>query len=123
MRGLNIVQVANAVWNSVAVANRTVEVNTKTGFSLTAGSYLQHATNNQRGVTSNSGSATTTNATISAVTLARAVCHFGGSSPNTDNVRAHMTVRLTSTTNVQAENVGATSASADRGGWEVEETF
>ena len=32
-----------AVWVGVPVANRLVEVNTKTGFSLTAGSYSVNA--------------------------------------------------------------------------------
>ena len=59
------------IWSQVPVANRLIEVNTKTGFSLTAGSYSIHATSNQRG-------STTTTTAVSAVTLTRSVCHFNG---------------------------------------------
>ena len=64
-----------AVWQQIPVANRTVEVNTKTGFSLTAGSYSVRASSTQTAViTINTAVA----ATISSVTVTRALAHHQG---------------------------------------------
>lgn len=71
-------QIASAVWNAVAVASRTVEVNTKTGFSLTAGSYSVRASSTQRGSATMGGTVGTADITISSVTEARAVAVFAG---------------------------------------------
>ena len=65
------------VWTQVPVASRTVEVNTKTGFSLTAGSYSVRASDIQRGTISLSAVASAT-ATITSVTTTRAITIFGG---------------------------------------------
>src|SRR3990167_5846777 len=68
-----------AVWSKVPVANRLVEVNTKTGFSLTAGSYSVRASSTQYG--SISEAVTTTEVfTCSSVTVTRAVLQHLGSS-------------------------------------------
>ena len=62
---------AVAVWTQVPVANRLVEVNTKTGFSLTAGSYSVRASSLQTG-TLLLASATSNTAAVSSVTVTRA---------------------------------------------------
>lgn len=65
------------VWTQYPVASRLVEVNTKTGFSLTAGSYAVLASSTQGGVI-NVGSAYSNTATISSVTTTRATVYYGG---------------------------------------------
>lgn len=61
----------NVVWSQTLVADRTVEVNTKTGFSLTAGSYSVLASSTQTGSLA-LASVTSNTATISSVTTTRA---------------------------------------------------
>lgn len=107
-------------WQQIPVANRTVEVNTKTGFSLTAGSYVLHASSNQRGQISVTSSQT---ATISSVTVTRATCTFGGfRAPNTTGNFAtsapHLT--LTNGTTVTGAIDGTGQAYVQ---YEVEETY
>ena len=98
------------VWSQVPVANRLIEVNTKTGFSLTAGSYTVRASSCQRALVA-SGGPLTTNTTVSSVTLTRAIENLNGSSTNNPDVSGALyNMRLTSTTNVQVEkgvNIGA----------------
>lgn len=60
------------VWSQVPVANRLVEVNTKTGFSLTAGSYVVRASSTQRGTITNAAASGSNTATVSSVTTTRA---------------------------------------------------
>ena len=73
-RGFNAV----VVWTQVPVANRTVEVNTKTGFSLTAGSYVVRASDVQRGTFTIGNAQASNTATITSVTTTRAVVVPGG---------------------------------------------
>lgn len=111
------------VWTGVPVANRLVEVNTKTGFSLTAGSYLQHATNNQRVAPDITTGNASTDTTISAVTLARALEVSGGPIKTaSDSQLATGDFRLTSTTNIRMQR-GADTANTSSGAATVEETF
>jgi hypothetical protein len=72
---------ALAVWTQVPVALRTVEVNTKTGFSLTAGSYSVRASSTQRGTVSLTSTSAT--ATISSVTTTRANESYTGDTNGT----------------------------------------
>ena len=58
------------VWSQVPVANRLIEVNTKTGFSLTAGSYSVRASNSQT-LYSAIGAGTTVSPSHSSVTVTR----------------------------------------------------
>ena len=71
----------NQLWTQVPVASRTVEVNTKTGFtaavsdktgfSLTAGSYSVLETSIQQGYTNMGSTETNTNTTITSMALTR----------------------------------------------------
>ena len=60
------------VWKQVPVASRTVEVNTKTGFSLTAGSYSVRASSSQRGTVVIGAGSVSGSVSISSVTTTRA---------------------------------------------------
>lgn len=76
------------VWTQVPVASRTVNVNDKTGFSLTAGSYVVTGTVQAGTIThaSLSGSAT---ATISSVTEAKTgLFYLGDSWPSSTDTGA-----------------------------------
>lgn len=94
----------------------------KTGYSLTAGSYVIHATNNQRGNTTLSGSAIT-DATISSVTTTRTRCAYLGNdaSSTSDQTHAHGRTELLNSTTVRNQRVGTNAAIIVN--WEVEETF
>ena len=83
MRALSIQQLAYSVWNLIAVANRTVEVNTKTGFSLTAGSYSVRASSNQRAVFTVADTTSSNTSAVSSVTTTRAFLGWTGGSYNT----------------------------------------
>lgn len=85
MRFPSLGQIAYAAWNTVAVANRTVEVNTKTGFSLTAGSYSVRASSTQGGIVT-LASTTSGTATISSVTTTRAFLSWLGNKSNAETV-------------------------------------
>ena len=102
-KGASVVQ----VWN-YPVALRLVEVNTKTGFSLTAGSYSVRASSMQAGVITyaSAGSAT---AAVSAVTLTRATIEFGGTHANTNDFTYSTMGSLSATTTALSErsNTGA----------------
>ena len=87
------------VWSQVPVANRLIEVNTKTGFSLTAGSYVVRASSIQRGLIT--GSTSTLTATISSVTTTRAAENRNGVRTDGNNVSETMTnVQLTDATTI-----------------------
>ena len=90
----------NQLWTQVPVANRLVEVNTKTGFSLTAGSYSVRASSIQRAEQLLTGT-TSSVAAVSAVTLARAYLSFGGissSSTSGNFLEGAARVRMSATT-------------------------
>lgn len=110
-----------AVWQQIPVANRTVEVNTKTGFSLTAGSYSIHATSNQRG-TILVDAATSNTAAISSVTTTRSLAMWEGAGPATDTFTGGFTrITLTNATTVTATTRSA--ASDTTVAYQVEETY
>jgi hypothetical protein len=110
------------IWSQVPVANRLIEVNTKTGFSLTAGSYSVRASSNQRVFWQDSS--VTVDTAISSVTLTRAKeIHNGQNSDNAaaGNVAVY-TCRLTTSTNVQfAKRNGV--AGTNQGSAVIEELF
>lgn len=67
--------IANAIWALVPIARRSVTASTvsdKTGYSLTAGSYVQRASSSQH------GQATANPTTVSSVTTSRAHLSFSG---------------------------------------------
>lgn len=105
---------ALAVWTQIPVANRTVEVNTKTGFSLTAGSYSVRASSTQYGnMTLASNTDVTKTATISSVTATRASLFNGGFDTDeaTDQNDAVFTrITLTNATTVTATRATSTSS-------------
>lgn len=72
------------VWTQVPVANRTVEVNTKTGFSLTAGSYSVRASSVQTGTVQLAG-VTSNTSTISSVTVTRTTLRQQGQTGDSAN--------------------------------------
>ena len=77
------------VWTQVPVASRTVEVNTKTGFSLTAGSYSVRASSVQGGTQSIANGAGPTNTSaISSVTTTRTTLDSAECSGDTNTVGA-----------------------------------
>ena len=90
------------IWSQVPVANRLIEVNTKTGFSLTAGSYSVRASNTQRGSITMTSVASNT-ATISSVTVTRATEDYNGNTVNSgggEQNQAFSTIALTAATTV-----------------------
>lgn len=112
------------VWTQVPVASRTVEVNTKTGFSLTAGSYSVRASSNQRGTISLTAGLTTAPATISSVTTTRAQCLPAGTA--FDNVSTSDQYKLATIVLTNATTVTATRITAGdilTCGYEVQELF
>ena len=72
---------SNQLWTQVPVAARLIEVNTKTGFSLTAGSYTIRPTSTQQFYIIADGAASAT-ATCSSVTTTRAVPLNNGDTSN-----------------------------------------
>jgi hypothetical protein len=68
---------ANQLWTQQPVESRLVEVNTKTGFSLTSGSYSILPSNQQRG-SAGTTSNTNTDVTVSSVTMNRANAYWSG---------------------------------------------
>lgn len=113
-------QSALAVWQQIPVANRTVEVNTKTGFSLTAGSYSVRASSTASGQISLAG-VTSATATISSVTTTRAVVHYLGQQTDTDSYRHSSNLTLTNATTVTASR--ADNVSNVYTNWNVLELF
>ena len=88
-----------AAWQQIPVANRTVEVNTKTGFSLTAGSYSVRASSTQHGDATIPDPGTSTTAAISAVTLIRASAgHMGQAGGPTATNTSLVRIDFTNTT-------------------------
>ena len=107
-RELNAAQ----IWSQVPVANRLIEVNTKTGFSLTAGSYSVRASSTQRGSIAMNNTASNT-ATISSVTVTRATEDYNGNTINSSSSQneAFSTIALTAATTVTCtRNNGTNSA-------------
>ena len=104
------------VWTQTPVANRTVEVNTKTGFSLTAGSYSVRASSTQTGSLSLTGAANT-QAVISSVTTTRTVLTGTGrvtTAAVTALDRGLITVALSSATTVDGDKGTATDNAVAR---------
>lgn len=105
---------AMLVWLQTPVADRTVEVNTKTGFSLTAGSYSVRASSTQYGsMTLAANADTSKTATISSVTVTRASLFYGGL--NTDeatdqNDAVFSNITLTNATTVTAARATSTNS-------------
>ena len=64
---------AHQLWTQQPVASRLVEVNTKTGFSLTAGSYSVRASSTQRAIITQVNGESSITATVSSVTTTRAM--------------------------------------------------
>lgn len=96
-------------WTLMPVASRTVEVNTKTGFSLTAGSYIVRASSTQRVLGSFNANAQV-NSAISSVTVARAFEAVSGAPvAATAIVDSISYAQITTATNVQHNRGGATS--------------
>lgn len=83
--------------------------NDKTGYSLTAGSYSTRASSTQRGTVAISAALSGT-ASISSVTLVRAIETWSGQSVNANDVSDVSRVALTAVTTVTA-NVGTSSSS------------
>ena len=116
------------VWSQVPLANRTITVSDKTGFSLTAGSYSVRASSTQAGVTSLTSTATTANAAISSVTTTRAKildCLVTFTIASTEASKYLNRIAFTSATNVQctagsSQDLGANTATH---GFMVEELF
>lgn len=112
MRGFpSLGQIASAVWGLVAVASRTVEVNTKTGFSLTAGSYSVRASSTQESLITIANTAGSNTAAISSVTTTRAVVtQVGpGNGAVTAFTDALVRTRLTDSTTLTASRSGTTT--------------
>lgn len=112
-----------AVWQQIPVANRTVNVNDKTGFSLTAGSYAVTGTV-QRG-TILLDNATSNTATISAVTTTKTLCTHAGATTQADETDATWPeatwtlVTLTNTTTVTLSRNTNIATMDTTGGYEV----
>lgn len=99
----------HAVWSLVPVARRTVEVNTKTGFSLTAGSYSVQASSTQRGTLQVSG-AVNNSAAISSVTTTRAhLCQAGNSADTAGTTAEEYMCRTTLTNSTTVTTTKGTS--------------
>jgi hypothetical protein len=121
-RYFNPFAVAYSAWNDIAVANRTVEVNTKTGFSLTAGSYSVHASNNQRGtIVISSGTSNT--AALSSVTTSRTMLHHAGQSYNNTTGIDSSIGRLTLTSSILATATRDGASSTCTVEYTAEETY
>ena len=115
---------AIAVWTQVPVASRTVEVNTKTGFSLTAGSYEVRASSTQAGSISIGAGVASNTATISSVTTTRALVFFTGSRDDTSTATPDFylgRLLLTNGTTVTASRENTTTVL--QVGYGVEELF
>tara|TARA_R110002110_G_C13003874_1_gene676102 strand:- start:9 stop:368 length:360 start_codon:yes stop_codon:yes gene_type:complete len=89
---------ANQLWTQTPVAARLVEVNTKTGFSLTAGSYSVRASSTQQFYILCDSVASKT-ATASSVTTTRAIPLNNGDTSNaTSFAEANCSLVLTDST-------------------------
>jgi len=108
---------ASQLWTQQPVGSRLVEVNTKTGFSLTAGSYTVIGTI-QRGSFSQAGISVTT--TISAVTVSNTnVSNMGFTNPSSTTLDATLCrIALTNTTTITG-TLGIYNAGTPVVGWEA----
>ena len=117
-RSLNIV-----VRNLDKTGYTASTVSDKTGYSLTAGSYVVRASSSQRGVVNLPTDTGSANLTISSVTTTRAsqAGTTRGSDAGGDAGRIMCTTQITSATTVQAVRNVATSAAADAASevWEL----
>jgi hypothetical protein len=114
---------ANQLWTQTPVAARLIEVNTKTGFSLTAGSYSVRASSMQSFHFSISNTNTEINVTITAVTLTRATvgsCTWTGANTTAINDMATK-CKFASTTSVNQVRGG--NLNANQGNTEIVELF
>lgn len=117
------------VWTQVPVGNRTVEVNTKTGFSLTAGSYATRASSTQRGtitVTTTSNTASISSVTVTRAhegMLGRIVDAAAGGSTEDMFEESCARIDLTNATTVTATLFAAPGASGNISGFVVPEYF
>lgn len=110
-----------AVWQQIPVANRTVEVNTKTGFSLTPGSYAVLASATQSGTIAMATAASNT-AAISSVTTTRAIVGFMGFKTDGASFAVAMSrLALTNATTITADHDTGTNNVTI--GWSVQELF
>ena len=103
---------ANQLWTQQPVASRLVEVNTKTGFSLTAGSYIVRASSTQATVITVAAGGYTNTVTISSVTTTRAFPNFNGLSYNTNDtnpVNTFCRMELTNGTTITGARAGSPS--------------
>ena len=111
-----------SVWTLTPVASRTVEVNTKTGFSLTAGSYAVRASSTQIAELTILNATSSNTATVSSVTTTRAsLRHAGAAAPNQTIDNCITAVLLTNATTVTARRIGSTGAPEVR--FELNEFF
>jgi hypothetical protein len=108
-----------SIWR-IAVALRSVEVNTKTGFGLTAGSYSIRSASSQRGNANIANGATTGNSTVSAVTLANTIERACGSRETGAAGPPYTRTYLTTTTNMRVDR-GYDVGRATTGQWEIME--
>jgi hypothetical protein len=113
---------SNAIWTQTPLANRTITVSDKTGFSLTAGSYSVRASSCQRAVITQVNTESSVTATVSSVTTTRALlsnCSEVGD--QTGNSSAVLIISaLTSATVVTSTRMnvtGSAKASFDLGEW------
>lgn len=108
MRFLNPHQIAHAVWNLIAVTSRTVEVNTKTGFSLATSSSGVIKSIQRGTITIAVGGANTQTATITAVVVAKTrLAHLGQTATAAG---ATARIALTDTTTITATRDNAFNA-------------
>ena len=110
----------------IALSSGAVTVGTnndKTGYSLTAGSYVLHASNNQRASITITSPATSNTAIISSVTTTRARLAYLGDFTNatTTGNDENTNVVLTNATTVTATRNGTGGNTTTS--FEVEETF
>ena len=94
------------IWSQVPVANRLIEVNTKTGFSLTAGSYSVRASSTQHSYANIADATDTGTTTVSSVTNTRAFltsnAQSKGGTTSTDPALYNGRITLTNSTTVTA---------------------
>ena len=114
--------------SSGKVTVSSIDAGAKTGYSLTAGSYSIRATSYQRGTAGFSGTTTTADLAISAVTLTRATAFYNGARFNSAtiaNADIATTAVLNSTTTGRIAREVATdlTGSTVTGATEVQEHF
>ena len=121
---------ANQLWTQQPVASRLVEVNTKTGFSLTAGSYSVLESSTQRGTVSIVDGSTSSSATASIASVSLTQSKEGylgyayGNDSNVPDGQTLARIAITGTTTLtmtrlrSADPLGTCTA-----GWVIQELF